>query len=74
MARSLVPSQINSPVYLALQGEIDPFYLDLAALSGQQYNMLYGPTARGGVIHLSDFSVPLAPLDERLAFMGFGKA
>ena len=73
MTNSLFCRPVTSLIYLAPQGWTEPFYLDLAALGGHQYNLLFGPSAGEGPIHLCDFSVPLAPLDERLALMGFGE-
>lgn len=70
MTNSLFCAPATSLIYLAPEGWIEPFYLDLAALGGQHYNILCGPAAGAGPAHLADFSVPLAPLAERLAFMG----
>lgn len=59
-------------IYLSPIGWMEPFYLDLAAVAGQQYNILFGPTSEGGAAqaHLSDFTIPLDPLYHRLTFMG----
>ncbi len=71
MTNSLFCRPATNLIYLAPIGWLEPFYLDLAALGGQQYNFLAGPPAQDGPPYLSDFTVPLDPLRERLAFMGF---
>lgn len=57
-------------VYLGPTGWAEPFYLDLAAVGGQHYNLLAGPTVNDGPPYLSDFSVPVDHLFHRFAFMG----
>ena len=60
-------------LYLAPIGWAEPFYLDLAAVAGQQYDILAGPTTgEGQEAYLSDFIVPLEPLYHRLSYMGYG--
>lgn len=71
MTNSLFCRPATNLIYLAPIGWLEPFYLDLAALGGQQYNFLAGPAAQDGPAHLSDFTVPLDPLHHRLALMGF---
>jgi len=58
-------------IYLAPIGWAEPFYLDLAAVGGQHYNILAGPAANDGPAHMSDFSVPLGPLYHRMTYMGY---
>jgi hypothetical protein len=46
-------------VHLAPEGWIEPFYLDLATASAQDYRVLYGPVERRDVLpHMSAFRVP----------------
>lgn len=71
MTNTLFCRPATSLVYLAPIGWAEPFYLDLAALGGQQYNILSGTPASDGPAYLSDFAVPMAPLYHRLAYMGF---
>lgn len=58
-------------IYLAPIGWAEPFYLDLAALGGQHYNILSGPIEGDGTPHLSDFTIPIEPLYHRLAYTGY---
>lgn len=58
-------------VYLAPIGWTEPFYLDLAAVGGQQYDVLAGAPTSDGPIHLSDFNVSVDHLYHRLTYMGF---
>lgn len=61
-------------LYLAPIGWAEPFYLDLAAVAGQQYDILAGPTTgEGQEAYLSDFIVPLEPLHHRLSYIGYGE-
>ena len=71
MTNTLFCHPATSLIYLAPLGWTEPFYLDLAALGGQQYNILFGPPTDHGPPHLSDFTVPVAHLDQRLTYMGF---
>jgi capsular polysaccharide biosynthesis protein len=71
MTNTLFCQPATNLVYLAPTGWAEPFYLDLAALGGQQYNILAGPPASEGPAYLSDFAVPLDHLYHRLAYMGF---
>ena len=71
MTNTLFCHPATSLLYLAPLGWTEPFYLDLAALGGQQYNILSGPPADDGPPHLSNFTVPIALLDQRLTSMGF---
>lgn len=71
MTNTLFCHPATSLVYLAPLGWTEPFYLDLAALGGQQYNILFGPPSDDGPPHRSDFTVPVVHLKERLNFMGF---
>lgn len=57
-------------IYLAPSGWPEPFYVDLAAIAGQHYNVLLGPTVTDGPIHMSDFSVSVDQLSRRLNYMG----
>ncbi|WP_122928461.1 glycosyltransferase family 61 protein [Sphingobium sp. LF-16] len=58
-------------IYLAPIGWAEPFYLDLATVGGQHYNILAGPTSGDGPAYMSDFVVPLGPLYHRLTYMGY---
>lgn len=71
MTSTLFCRPATSLIYLAPIGWAEPFYLDLAALGGQQYNILAGPAASGGPAYLSDFAIPMEHLYHRLTFMGF---
>ena len=71
MTSTLFCRPATSLVYLAPIGWAEPFYLDLAALGGQQYNILPGSPASDGPAYLSDFTVPIDQLYHRLAYMGF---
>lgn len=71
MTNSLFCRPATSLIYLAPIGWPEPFYLDLAALGGQQYNILAGPGEGDGPPYTSDFTVPVEPLYHRLAYMGF---
>lgn len=74
MTSTLFCRPATSLVYLAPIGWAEPFYLDLAAVGGQQYNVLAGPPVSEGPAHLSDFSVVIDPLYHRLTYMGFTEA
>lgn len=71
MTSTLFCRPATSLVYLAPIGWAEPFYLDLAAVGGQQYNVLAGPALNEGPAHLSDFSVTIDHLYHRLTYMGF---
>ena len=73
MTTSLFCRPATNLIYLAPTTWKEPFYLDLATLGGQQYNILAGPRAGEDPPHLSDFTVPLVPLYHRLAYMGFAE-
>jgi len=73
MTTSLFCRPATNLIYLAPTEWKEPFYLDLAALGGQQYNILAGPLAQEGAGFQSDFTVPLVPLYHRLAYMGFAE-
>jgi len=60
----------TSLIYLAPIGWAEPFYLDLAAVGGQQYNVLAGPVTSDGPPYLSDFVAPVDHLYHRLNYMG----
>lgn len=60
-------------IYLAPIGWAEPFYLDLAAVGGQHYNLLAGPAAHDGPAYMSDFVAPLGPLYHRMAYMGYAE-
>lgn len=70
MTNSLFCRPATNLTYLAPIGWTEPFYLDLAALGGQQYNILTGPPLDNGMPHLSSFTVPLMLLHHRLAHIG----
>lgn len=74
MTNTLFCYPATSLIYLTPIGWTEPFYLDLAALGGQEYNILCGPATHGGPAHMSDFSVPVDYLHQRLAYMGFTEA
>jgi hypothetical protein len=57
-------------IYLAPIGWAEPFYLDLAAVGGQQYNVLTGPATSEGPSYLSNFFIPVDRLYHRLKYMG----
>lgn len=71
MTSTLFCRPATSLIYLAPVGWAEPFYLDLAAVGGQQYNVLAGPPVSEGPAYLSDFSVPIDHLYHRLTYMGF---
>lgn len=71
MTNSLFCRPAISLIYLSPIGWAEPFYLDLAALGGQQYNLLAGPPVQDGPAYLSDFSIPVDQLYHRLTYMGF---
>lgn len=73
MTNSLFCRPATSLVYLSPVGWAEPFYLDLAALGGQQYNILAGPPVNDGPAYLSDFAIPVDHLYHRLTYMGFGE-
>ena len=73
MTNSLFCRPSTSLIYLTPVGWLEPFYLDLAALGGQQYNILACPPINEGPAHLSDFTVPINHLYHRLAYMGFAE-
>lgn len=70
MTNSLFCPPATTLIYLAPTGWAEPFYLDLAAVAGQHYNVLTGPTSGGAQAHLSDFVVPIDQLYHRLTYMG----
>ncbi len=70
MTNSLFCAPSTTVIYLAPAGWAEPFYLDLAAVGGQHYNVLTGPTNGGAQVHLSDFVVPIDHLYHRLTYMG----
>lgn len=61
----------TSLIYLAPIGWAEPFYIDLAAVAGQHYNVLAGPAANEGPAYLSDFTIPINHLYHRLTYMGY---
>lgn len=71
MTSTLFCRPATNLVYLVPTGWAEPFYLDLAALGGQQYNVLSGPPVTDGPPHLSDFQVRVDHLYHRLTYMGF---
>ncbi len=71
MTNSLFCRPATNLIYLAPIGWLEPFYLDLAVLGGQQYNFLAGPSVQDCPAYLSDFTVPIDLLYHRLALMGF---
>lgn len=71
MTNTLFCRPATSLIYLTPIGWAEPFYLDLAAVGAQHYNVLAGPSASEGPAHLSDFTLPVDHLHHRLAYMGF---
>lgn len=70
MTNTLFCRPATTLIYLAPNGWAEPFYLDLAALGGQHYNILSGPPASQVPPYLSDFTVPVDQLYHRLTYMG----
>jgi len=73
MTSTLFCRPSTSLIYLAPVGWAEPFYLDLAAVGGQQYNILAGSPVSDAPAFLSDFVVPIDQLYHRLTYMGINE-
>ena len=71
MTNTVFCRSATSLIYIAPIGWKEPFYLDLAAIGGQQYQVLFGPSIGDKPAHLSDFQAPVDHLYHRLTYMGF---
>lgn len=70
MTNTLFCRPATNLVYLAPVGWKEPFYLDLAAVGGQQYQVLFGETVGSDLPYLSDFEMRVDHLYHRLTYMG----
>ncbi|MFD1950053.1 glycosyltransferase family 61 protein [Sphingomonas arantia] len=71
MTNTMFCRSTTSIIYLAPNGWVEPFYLDLSSACGIQYRVLYDDVMRSDKPpHLSDFQVPVDVLASYLTTMG----